>query len=446
VFDGIKRYFSKPEVQKETLADSYVTKSSTALPEYVADYESGGKKPSVSSYYTTYGTSDLVNSCVNYISETAGMTKFVIGQKDTSGRLVPLKNKKVRELFDSAPNQYFTWQELIEQMVQSYLLTGNSYLSFEPIESYELWQLETEKMQVVPDSKDYLKGYLYNDKVAFDPVDVLHLRRASSSNQYYGTSAVMDCLVDPLLLEAYGITDLKSFYENSSVGSGVLSSEFPLTKAQIDSVREQFEKAYGTGGKRHSAIILPNKMSYTSVKLSPKDSMLLDSLKISDDRVLRVFRLHKMLLGGDVPSYSTKTEDVAKLCFNTAIKPITEKIASQLQLFFRRFLNTQNLFVIADYDRIPYISDTIAEKAEHITKLIASGTISWNEGRDILGMAQLENTNYNLRFVPSYLLGSNPIAIDDYKPGMVISPVNGITPEPTTVDPNGGNNATPSAR
>lgn len=445
MFTGVKRFFSK-KPQEAPLADSFVTKSSTALPDYVQDYESGGNKPSVSSYYTTYSKSDLVNSCVNYITETAGMTKFRIAQKDSSGRLVPIKNKKVREMFDNAPNQYFTWQELTEQMVQSYLLTGNAYLSFEPIENYELWQLETDKMQIVPDARDYIKGYLYNEKISFDPQDVLHLRRASASNQYYGTSAVMDCLADPLLLEAYGITDLKSFYENSSVGSGVLSSEFPLTKQQIDSVREQFEKAYGVNGKRHSAIILPNKMTYTSVKLSPKDAMLLESLQISDDRVLRAFRLHKMLLGGDISGYSTKTEDVAKLCFNTAIKPITEKIASQLQLFFRKFLNTQNCYVITDYDNIPYISDSIAEKSEHVTRLIASGTISWNEGRDILGLPQIDNENYNLRFIPAYLMSGQPIAIDDYAQGMNVAPVNGVPTEPTTVNPQGGNNATSSAR
>ena len=52
-------------------------------------------------------------------------------------------------------------------------------------------------------------------------------------SQYYGTSAIMECLADPLLLEAYGIGDLKEFYENSSVGGGVLTSEFPLSPEPI---------------------------------------------------------------------------------------------------------------------------------------------------------------------------------------------------------------------
>ena len=60
-------------------------------------------------------------------------------------------------------------------------------------------------------------------------------------------------------------------------------------------------------------IVLPNKMTYSSIKLSPKDSMLLDSLGIADDRVLRVFRLNKIVLGGSVESFGTHPEEVLKM-------------------------------------------------------------------------------------------------------------------------------------
>ena len=446
MFNWFRKKPEEPIVSTDAFSVS-VEKSSGALPEYARDYLSGGKRPSTETYYTTYSTSDLVNSCVNYIAETGGLVKFRIGQVDKEGKIQPIKDKKVKELFDTAPNPFYTWQETTENMIQSYLLAGNAYMNIELLKKYELWNLEPHKMKVVPDSTNYLAGYLYNDKISFTPEEVLHLRRANSNNQYYGTSAVMDCLSDPLLLEAYGITDLKEFYENSSVGSGVLSSEFPLSSEQIANLKTQFIENYGRGTKRHSMLILPNKMTYSSIKLSPKDSMLLDALGIADDRILRVFRLNKIVLGGGVESFGTHPEEVLKMVFTTAIKPIVEKIASQLALFFQTLLGKTDIVVYCDYDNIPYMQSNIETKADAVIKLWTSGLASMNEGRDLLGLPEINHPNYNIRFLPSYLLGTNPTSVEDYTAGMDLSPTNQQPAEPTTVNQNGGSeNTTTSTR
>jgi len=443
VFDWFK---SKPVVEQTTqLAETLVTKSSGALPEYVQDYTSGGGKPSTETYFTTYKTSDLVNSCVNYISETGALTKFKIGQKDKDGKIQPIKDKKVRALFDTAPNQFYTWQEMTEVMIQSYLLTGNAYINIEMLQNYELWNLESHRMQIVPDTKNYLEGYLYNDKIAFDPQEVMHIRRANANNQYYGTSAVMECLKDSLLVEGFAVQDLLSFYSNSSVGSGVLTSEFPLSPEQIVSVKAQFKENYGNSN-RHSMMLLPNKMTYQNVKLSPKDSMLLDSLKISDDRVLRVFRLNKVVLGGNDIAFSNKPDEIARLVFNTAIRPITEKIAAQLQLFFQNLLAKTDIVIWADYDSLPYMSNILENKGETVARLLASGIMSNNEARDSLGLPAVANPNFDLHLLPSYLLGTVVTSLEDLTPGQQLSPTNQQPSEPTTVDPQGGNNSTVSAR
>lgn len=443
MFDWFKQKPKDSSVEQKAFSVS-VEKSSGALPEYVKDYESGGKRPSTETNYTTYSTSDLVNSCVNYITETGGLVKFRIGQKDKDGKIQPVKDRKVRELFETSPNPFYTWQETTENLIQSYLLAGNAYMNIELLKKYELWNLEPHKMKVVPDTTNYLAGYLYNDKISFLPEEVMHVRRANSNNQYYGSSAVMECIADPLLLEAYGIGDLKEFYENSSVGGGVLTSEFPLSPEQIVSIREQFVENYGKGTKRHSMIVLPNKMSYSSIKLSPKDSMLLDSLGIADDRILRVFRLNRIVLGGGTESFGTHPEEVLKMVFTTAIKPIVEKIASQLQLFFQTLLNKTDVIVYCDYDNIPYMQSNIETKAEAVIKLWTSGLASINEGRDLLGLPEVDHPNYNIRFLPSYLLGTTPTSVEDYQVGMSLAPTN---QQPAPPPSNGGSdNTTTSTR
>lgn len=420
-------------------------KSSGALPVYVQNYLGGTGAPSVSNNYTTFSTSDLVNSCVNYISETGGLTKFRILEVNSEGKRLPIRDKKVAELFSTSPSPYHTWQELTEQIIQSYLLTGNTYLNFEKLKKLELWYLRTDRMKIIPDSKNYIKSYQYDSRIEFTPNDIIHIRRSSPDNMYYGVPTMMDALRDPLLLEGYGISDLISFYQNSSVGSGVLSSKFNLNKQQIDTIREQFEKAYA-GTNRHSAIILPNEMSYDSIKMSPKESMLLDSLNISDDRVLRAFKMHRILLGGRIDNYTTHTQEIAKLVFNTAIRPITEKIAGQLQLFFQQYLKNPNIVVVADYDKVPAMATNIAERADGLSKAFGSGILSLNEARDELGFPRIENENYDLHWLPSYLVGTNPTPVDSYVPGMELSPSNQQPAPPTTEGLEGGEQTTDNAR
>jgi len=274
---------------------------------------------------------------------------------------------------------------------------------------------------------------------------MIHIRRASSEDMFYGTPAMMDALRDPLLIEGYGVQDLVSFYENSSVGSGVLSSKFNLHKDQINSIREQFQTSYGNS-KRHSVVILPNEMEYQNVKMSPKESMLLDSLNISDDRVLRAFKMHRMLLGGRIDSYTTHPDEIAKLVFNNAVRPITQKIASQLEMFFRAYLKKDNIVVVCDYDNVPYMSTNISERAEGLTKLFGSGVLSLNEARDALGFPRIENKNYDLHWLPSYLLGTDPLPVENYVMGQSLSPTNQQPAAPSTEGLEGGDNTTDNVR
>lgn len=416
-----------------------VTKASPALPKVIQDYESGGGRTSSTANQKIYSSSDLVNSAVNYIAETGALAKFSINQVDKDGKLSPVKDKRLRRLFEVAPNAYYTWQELVEQTIQNFLLNGNAYLNFERLKDYELWSLEPYKMQVVPDKNEYVKGYLYDDTVAFDPQDIVHIRRGNAASMYYGTSAVFEVLGDALSLEGYAMQDLISFYENSSVGQGLLTSKFPLTPEQADSLRAQFQKLYGRDkSNRHGLLVVPNEMTYQSMKLNPKDSMLLDSLGISDDRVLRVFRMHKIVLGGNIESYANKIEDIVKMVFNTAIKPILVKIAAQLELHVRTHFKKDNIIVSINYDDVPYITTALEDKADAVGKLVGSGVMSYNEVRETVGLPTIANPNFDLNLMPSYLVGNMPRSVQNWQEGQALSPSNQQPAAPSTISPDGG--------
>lgn len=423
--------------QMMTQAASVSAKATKYTPRIIGDYADGANQLSDEDQEASYSTSDLIYSCVDYIATTAGQATIRIGEKDKSGKIVPIKDKKIQELFDYAPNDFNTWGDLIDIAVKSRLLTGNSYITLEKVGSkYEMWCLvPPSKVTVVPDKKKFVNGYMWNDEVAYKTEEVCHWRNKVIVNEYYGQSAVT-ALIDQLLLEGYGTEDLKQFYENSSIGEGVLSSEFPLTPEQVEKLRQQFRETYSQQGNRHSAVVLPNGMKYDSITINPKDAMILDSLNISEHRVLQTFHLNPLVLGGKLESYTTKTKEVQQMVFNTAVRPLLYGLADALTLFFKR--NTGKPYVVYfDFDRIPELSDSMSDKSEYAKTLWSTGIASLNEARDLVGLDRIDHANADKHFLPSYLLGSDVNTIEDLD--LANLPDNENMSTPGSTDPQGGN-------
>ena len=417
---GLLNWFNKeptkpstPAPQGKSVMGISINKATAALPKIVGDYADGGGQLATTQEEGSYATSDLIYACVDYIASTASQAGLQIHEKDAEGKLTPIKDKKIVRLFGYAPNDFYTWGDFIDLAVKSYLLSGNTYMTYEKNGSnLEMWCLTPpSKVTVVPDRKNYVTGYMYNDEVAYKVDEVCHWKNNTVSNEFYGQSAIKP-LLDALILEGYGTEDLKSFYENSSVGEGVLTSEFPLTVEQIDQLRDQFKGLYGQEGSRHSAMIMPNGMTYSNITMSPKDSMLLESLEISEHRVLQSFHLNPLVVGGKLSTYTTNSRELQQMVFNGAVRPILYSMADNLTLFFKKLLKNDSIVVTFDFDRIPELADSMSDKAGNAKTLWSTGLATLNEARDMVGLPKVDHENANKNMIASYLFGDG-IAIED---------------------------------
>jgi HK97 family phage portal protein len=387
-----------------------------------------------------YSLSDTINACVNYISETGSLVKFNVGVLDENNILKPHKDKKLMRLFSHSPNNFTPWQEFNEQAIQSYLLAGNTYIGFEKLKNYELWTLSPDMIKVVPHKTKFIQGYLYGDKIKYKTDELIHMRRGSIQHRYYGTSATLDVLGDILNLEGYGLNDLKNFYKNGSIPSGLLKTEYPLNDKQVEDLKTQFRQAYG-GKNRLSTIVLPVGMDYSTLRMSPKDSQLLETLNITEDRILKVFKLPAIVMGGlhEGTNYPYNIATIYRAVFNLAIMPITEKLRGSIELFFKEALQDDTITVQADYSNIPYMGTTTTEEAEVAVKLFSSGLASANEMRTKIGLTSKPEDGFNYHYLPAYLLGNDVTTLEDFDPEAVaeITPSGSQTPS-GSLTPRGG--------
>ena len=416
-------FFKRKEVPKEEsptrivkVADSLDTRATKAL------QVSGGVTSQASkdtSYNNYMSTSDLVYSCVTYISNNVAQVRFNVGSIDRkSGRIKEYKDKALQEMFDTYPNEYQTWTELWAQETISLLISGNSYTTFEKNKGkYEMWSLiPPQDVDIELNTKTgMIKNYLLGKNIKYKRDEILH-NKLPSIKSFHTGSPILESLIDQLKLEAYATKDLTQFYENSSIGSFVLSSDQPLTIKQADDLVDKIRREYSMGaGKRHSMFILPNNLTPTPLRISPRDAMILDSLNIAEDRVLQVFKLHKSILGGasDNIHYTHNMESLNEVVFNNAIRPHVNRLKDVIQSFLQRVFQDPNLVITVDYSNLPEIHRAVLKHHETARSLNVSGIMSLNEARDILGLPPIIDEYADKHFLPQYLIGSNFVTIEE---------------------------------
>ena len=421
------------------------TRATSALSAIGNTQAAGASDTSYNLYVTS---SDLVYACMSFIADNVSQVRFKVGQIDrTSGIVTEAKDKKLTEMFNTYPNEYQTWTELLSQETLSLMVAGNSYTTFEKnAGKYEMWNLlpPQEIKPVIDDKNGMIKEYSFGRNTTYKRNEVVHNKLPSITSFHTG-DPLLQPLLDQLTLEAYATDDLVQFYDNSSVGSTVLTSEQPLTQKQSDDLSNKISNEFSMKNKgRHKMFVLPNNLKPTALRLSPKDAMVLDALTIAEDRILQVFKLHKSILGGssDTITYTHNMESLNEVVFNNAIRPYVNRLKDNLEAFFRRVTKNPDLVLIPDYSNLPEIHRAVLKHHETARALSVSGILSLNEARDILGVPRIQDADYaNRHFIAQHLIGSNFVTIEELNKETVEQLRDINTPEETpkkSDDPEGG--------
>ncbi|MCI4436533.1 MAG: phage portal protein [Ignisphaera sp.] len=414
---GFFNFFSKQENKTSNSIGSSLfvhTKASRNNAEAAKNFEGGKGSLAKISEENSFHTSELIFSCVDYITKAASQAVPKIGVLGDNGELLPLPKKDKLNAWIQSPNPFFTWGEMIELNIQAILLSGTTFMTLESNKgNLESWFLGSpSSVKIVPDSSNYIKGVIWKDKITYNADEVCIVRNPTLNNMYYGVPAIRP-LLDTLLLESYALEDLKSFYENSSLLTGLLESEYALSPEQVSALQDQFAVMYGQGGvNRGGTAVLPGGITYKPIQVSPNDSKLIDSLQISDKRVLRVFKINALALGGESTSTS-KPQDLMKAVFNTAVRPYLYKLEDSITLFLRGKYKNPKLTFTFDLDRVVELETSLDVRADAAKTLYSTGLATLNEGRNMIGLPKVAVDNADKNILAAYLFGTGATYVQD---------------------------------
>lgn len=301
------------------------------------------------------------------------------------------------------PNPITTRWELIKKTVQHLELCGNAfwYLALDVFGiPREIWLLDPSRVEIVPDDKGGIRGYLYNtgkEKIALDPAEIIHIKYPHPRNPYYGMGTLQAVIYEynaDLSMKIYQETLLK----NRAIPDVVITGR--MSDKQREALKEQWIAAYRGPDKTGKVAVL----NFPDIDVKPLAQSLKDLEYIAGRKFTRDSILH---IWGIPPSKVGIVEDVNRANAETADYTFQKEVIVPRLELIREILQYDLIEVFWKNEglKIEY-ENPIPEDKEYRLKekeiLLRNYVLTINEVREELGYEPVDWGNAPL--VPMNLM------------------------------------------
>jgi HK97 family phage portal protein len=277
----------------------------------------------------------------------------------------------IYDLLANSPEEGVTASYFWEQLTANMLLHGKGYalivrnpdtgaperLEFVPTKHVK--QLEYEGAPVY--KIDGIEGVVFNDDVLCVP----YLLGASPIELHAETIGLAKSA------ESYAA----EYFNNGSIMTGVLSSDQPLKKEQLDIVRDSWNATSAGNLTR----VLPAGFKYERIALSPDEAQNIEARKLSAQDIARVFNVPPALIGLDGNLTYSNTEQAGIFFAKHTILPIARRIEQEVE---QKLLTPQQrgrYFVRFNIDEL--MRGDMKTRADYYNTLLQAGVLTPNEVR-----------------------------------------------------------------
>ena len=217
----------------------------------------------------------------------------------TSGE-VPLPLSPQPALLANLPYPGISWRDWLWMLMQSLAVTGNAYCL---IASRDANNRPTALMPVHPrlvtvrypdaDEMDWAEPVYSINGNRVPAGDMVHIKRFPLANALTGMSPIemaADAIGLSLDAEKYG----RRWFKDSAVPSGVLSTEQPLTEAQVKQTLKQWLLAHRD---RRMPAVMGGGLKWTSISVTPEESQFLQTRSFQRSEIAMWFGVPPHMIG-----------------------------------------------------------------------------------------------------------------------------------------------------
>ena len=292
-----------------------------------------------------YQQSPWVYIAVNRIAEAAALVPLRVQPRfaDSTTGLPSATTTTPHplEMLLDAPNPYMSRFELIEQTVGMLELTGDAYWFLGGDGSgapTEIWPLRPDRVSIVPDTTDYVKGYVYEidgQRIPLLPVEVIHFKRWHPNNDYYGLSALEAARLAVSSDRAMAEWNRNTFGQDNGVPAGIVSIKDMVNDADYERIKREWRQSYG-GPQRRTAFLRGGSIEWKNIGLNHNELDFLQGRKAHRDEILNIFGVPVGMLSENATEANAKVAE--RLFIERTLWPklvrLSQKITQDLLPFW----------------------------------------------------------------------------------------------------------------
>ncbi|MBZ0284804.1 MAG: phage portal protein [Anaerolineae bacterium] len=278
-----------------------------------------------------YQSSPWVYIAVNRIAEAAALVPLHVYRLQGETR-AEVERHPLENLLD-APNPYLSRFELFEQTVGHLELTGNAYWFLGgngagvPI---EIWPLRPDRVSIVPDPDQYVKGYIYEvdgQRIPLLPIEVVHFKRWHPANDYYGLSALEAACLAVSSDHAMAEWNRNTFGQDNGVPAGVVNIKENVSDADYERIKREWRASYG-GPQRRTAFLRGSIIEWKNMGLSHHDLDFLKGRQSHRDEILNIFGVPVGMLSENATEANAKVAE--RLFIERTLWPKLVRLAQKI--------------------------------------------------------------------------------------------------------------------
>ena len=342
-------------------------------------------------YFQSFQKLEAVNRSVSLLVNAAASLDYDVKDKVHDGVVGGIRQKTLNTLLNFRPNPYQSAQDFRSALFTDFVLEGNAFVHFDGTFMYHL---PADKVEIMTDTKTFIRGFRYNGLVDFKESEVFYFRDLSSDSIYRGSSRLESADRSVKLLYSMQ-TFQENFFDNGAVFGLVLTTDNTLSQVAKEKTIAYWLQKYNVknGGKRPVILdsgLKPHQLAETNFKDMDFDV----SIKTHAEKIMQAVGVPPILLqGGNNANISPNL----RLFYLEAVLPLNRKFISAVERYFGYDIEAITSSVSA-------LQPELKDIAAYHSTLVNAGIITPNEARTELRYGQITG-NDTLR-IPANIAGS----------------------------------------
>lgn len=378
---------------------------------YGERYEPESRQEFVDAYFDRVWT----HRCVEYIATSTTQVRMQVRIGDDwldEHRLINLlKRPNPRDPAQTFFEWAVRWAEILGEWQWEIVPARDGGIA-------ALFPLRSHLVRIQPDEKGQIKGYIYEPNedghtVEYEAVDpakparvkgtkpiVLAGRYANPRDDFYGMGPLR-AAKDDIISEYYGVRYDHRFFRNSGRPDIVIGFKGKQDVEQRKANKEEWQSFKGVDNS-HRAAVLDGDPDITVLTQTQKDVEYLDGRRLSREGQCAAFGVPPVLVGDMTRATYSNFENAEPIFWKNTMLPKLEFFATWANFVLLPFFPDVEEFGFSTAE-VPALARAEGWRSERIVGEVAGGVRTPNEGRDALGLEEVDDEAADRLYIPTKL-------------------------------------------